>query len=70
MIRRAIRLWTNPNDIVVSMFGGIASEGVVALELGRRYIGCELKESYWGQGWKNLKESVRQQESLFDEVTA
>ncbi len=55
VIRRAINLWTNPNDIVLSPFGGIGSEPYVALESGRRAVACELKESYYKQMTANCK---------------
>ena len=54
VIRRGIELWTNPGDTVLSPFAGIGSEGYVALELGRKYIGVELKESYYKQAVANL----------------
>ena len=54
VIRRAIRLWTNPGDVVLSPFAGIGSEGYVAIEQGRRFIGAELKESYYRQARANL----------------
>lgn len=60
VIRRAIRLWTNPNDIVWSPFAGIGSEGYVALQEGRRFVGAELKASYYAQAAKNLAEAVPQ----------
>lgn len=53
--RRAIRLWSNPQDIVFSPFAGIGSEGHVAIQEGRRFIGAELKESYYNQAVLNLK---------------
>lgn len=62
VIRRGVELWTNPGDIVLSPFGGIASEGVVARELGRKYIGIELKESYWKQAVANLQAADNQQD--------
>jgi superfamily II DNA or RNA helicase len=62
--RRAIRLWTNPGDLVLSPFAGIGSEGFVALEMDRRYIGVELKKSYFKQACENLRQAKRQQ-SLF-----
>ena len=49
VIRRAVRLYTNPDDIVYSPFGGIGSEPYIALEQGRRAIAVELKESYFSQ---------------------
>jgi len=55
VIRRGIDLWTNPGDIVLSPFAGIGSEGYVALELGRRFVGVELKESYYQQAMRNLQ---------------
>jgi DNA modification methylase len=60
VIRRGIRLWTNPGDIVLSPFAGIGSEGYVARELGRRFIGVELKESYYRQAVANLTNAGRQ----------
>ncbi len=66
LIRRAIRLWSSPGDVVWSPFGGIGSEGVVALEEGRKYIAAELKESYFRQAVKNLKAaSIPKQRDLF-----
>jgi len=55
VIRRAVRLWSNPDDLILSPFAGIGSEGYVALEEGRRFVGIELKESYWKQAQANLK---------------
>ena len=55
VIRRALNLWTNPNDIVLTPFMGIGSEVVTALENGRRAIGVELKDSYYNQAEKNAR---------------
>lgn len=54
VIRRGIHLWTNRDDIVLSPFTGIGSEGYCALEMGRRFVGAELKKSYFDQAAKNL----------------
>ena len=54
VIRRGVELWTNPGDIVLSPFAGIGSEGHVSIELGRKFIGIELKESYYKQAVANL----------------
>lgn len=53
VIRRALNLWTNPGDTVLTPFLGIGSEAYVALELGRKAIGIELKPSYYAQAVKN-----------------
>lgn len=65
VIRRALRLWTNPNDIVLSPFAGIGSEGFVSIQEGRRFIGIELKGSYYGQAVANLKAAEKRQDGLF-----
>lgn len=54
VIERAIELWSNPGDIVLSPFGGIGSEGWGAIGLGRKFIGSELKRSYFEQACANL----------------
>ena len=59
VIERAIFLWTNPNDIVLSPFAGIGSEGYQALRMGRRFVGAELKESYYAQALRNLQEAEK-----------
>lgn len=63
-IERCVRLWSNRGDLVLSPFAGIGSEGYVSLQHSRRFIGIELKESYFNQAVKNLQAAVRQ-ESLF-----
>jgi DNA modification methylase len=68
VIRRAIKLWTNPGDVVWSPFAGIASEGFVALEMGRRFIGSELKRSYYQQSCRNLDRALAINMGLFAEV--
>jgi DNA modification methylase len=55
VIHRALQLWTNQGDLVFSPFAGIASEGYESIKLNRRFIGIELKPSYFDQGVKNLK---------------
>lgn len=54
VIERALVLWSNQGDVVLSPFMGIGSEGYMALKYGRRFIGTELKESYWRQACQNL----------------
>jgi len=61
VIERSVELWSNPGDTVFSPFAGIGSEGVVALEMGRKFIGAELKRSYWNQAKANLGRAARQE---------
>ena len=62
VIRRGVKLWTNPNDIVFSPFGGIGSEPYVAIQEGRRGIACELKESYYKQMVGNCRNAANNQQ--------
>jgi hypothetical protein len=65
VIQRAVELWSNPGDLVLSPFAGIGSEGFVSLQLGRRFVGFELKQSYWEQACKNLAQARISMGELF-----
>ena len=65
VIRRGVDLWTNPGEVVLSPFAGIGSEGHVALQMGRRFIGVELKNSYYQQAARNLHAALRTTADLF-----
>jgi DNA modification methylase len=67
-IRRCIQLWTNPGDTVFSPFAGIGSELYVALQLGRKAVGAELKTSYYEQAIANIATIKNQQQDLFSDV--
>jgi DNA modification methylase/superfamily II DNA or RNA helicase len=54
-IERCVRLWSNRGDLVLSPFAGIGSEGHEALRLGRRFVGIELKPSYYRIAVQNLR---------------
>lgn len=55
--RRALRMWSNPGDVVLSPFMGIGSEGVVSIEEGRKFVGVELNPNYYRQAIKNLQDA-------------
>lgn len=66
VIERCMQLWTTDGDVVFSPFTGIGSEGYVALQMGRKFIGSELKESYFALAKRNLHEAENiSQGSLF-----
>ena len=78
VIRRGVELWTNPGETVLSPFMGIGSEGHIALGgatgagarlAPRKFVGFELKRSYYEQAVKNLRAaSTVRQMALFDSV--
>lgn len=73
VIERGIELWTNPGEVVLSPFAGLGSEGFVALGMGRRFVGIELKESYYAQAVRNLRraeESAGSQSLMFADAEA
>ena len=59
VIRRGLALWSAPGDTVLSPFMGIGSEGHVSLEMKRKFVGVELKTSYYKQAACNLEASSR-----------
>lgn len=65
VIERCLTLYSNPGDVVLDPFNGIGSTGVKALEMGRRYIGVELKPEYAAQAAKFLAEAEASKDTLF-----
>jgi DNA modification methylase/superfamily II DNA or RNA helicase len=63
-IERCVKLWSNPGDVVFSPFMGIGSEGYQSLKLGRKFIGIELKESYFNAAVKNMAAAVEDEAQL------
>lgn len=56
VIQRAVELWSNPGEVVLTPFMGVGSEVYGAVRLGRKGLGIELKESYYKQALKNLEQ--------------
>ena len=65
VIARCLELWTNPGDVVLSPFAGICSEGFESVIRGRKFVGIELKESYYNQGIKNMEIAEKRIKSMF-----
>lgn len=70
VIRRCVDMWSNPDDVVFSPFAGIGSELYVALQLGRKAIGAELKPSYFRQATSHLTALDCEPNDLFQKVSA
>lgn len=68
VIERGVQLWSKSGDTILSPFMGIGSEGYIAIKRGRKFIGCELKESYYNVALKNLEiaENELHCDDLFD----
>lgn len=66
VIHRLIELYTNPNETVLTPFMGVGSEVYGAVSLGRKAIGIELKDTYFKQAVKNMKDCKLM---TFDEPT-
>ena len=63
VIKRLIKLYSNPGELVFSPFAGIGSEGYTALKLGRRFLGCEIKPEYHKVALLNCKRAFESTES-------
>lgn len=73
VIERCVKLWSNPGETVFSPFMGIGSEGFQAVQFGRKFFGCELKESYFNQAVGYLKQAelnLANSVTLFDAAEA
>lgn len=70
VIERALELWSRKDDLVLSPFAGIGSEGYCAVKMGRRFVGAELKESYWRLACENLKQAEMEPADLFGSMIA
>jgi len=74
VIDRALVLWSNPGETVLTPFMGVGSEVYGAVRAGRRAIGIELKTSYFRQAVKNVaeaeKEWTAEQAPLFAEASS
>jgi len=64
LIKRAVQLWSAPGDVVLSPFAGVGSEGVGALQMGRKFIGFELKESYYEHAQSFLRQAENESNSV------
>ncbi len=63
VIRRCIRLYTSPGDVVLDPYMGIGSTGFVAIEQGRSAVGYELKESYHRQAVAACERAARERQN-------
>ncbi len=70
VIERALVMWSNVGDTILSPFTGIGSEGVMALKMRRKFIGTELKESYWKQACRYIAAQDNQDDLFYRELTA
>ncbi len=70
VIENSLFLWSNPGDVVFSPFMGIGSEGAMSLKHNRKFIGTELKESYWRQACKHIASAEATAGDLFSGVAA
>jgi DNA modification methylase len=66
LIERALTMWSNPGDIVLSPFMGVGSEGVQSVKLRRKFLGVELKKSYFDVASRYLATGEMNAVSLFD----
>ncbi len=68
LIERCVTMWSNPGDVVLSPFMGIGSEGVVSVRLKRKFLGVELKLSYFATACRNLAAAEAHAPTLFDAI--
>lgn len=73
VIDRCVELWSNPGEVVLTPYMGVGSEVYSPVSMGRKGLGIELKDSYYKQAIKNLKDvnkrfDSEKEPSLFNEI--
>lgn len=58
VIDRAVVMWSNPGETVLTPFMGVGSEVYGSVRAGRRGVGIELKPSYYKQATLNLEKAA------------
>lgn len=58
LMKALIEKHSNQNDLVLDCFAGSATTGVAALELQRRFIGCEISSEYYQKSLIRLQNTV------------
>ncbi len=70
VIERAIVLWSNEGETVLTPFMGVGSEVYGAVRNGRRAVGIELKPTYYRQAVKNLDAAMRECQGTAERQTS
>jgi DNA modification methylase len=67
LVERLVRLYSNPGETICDPFSGLGTVAVKAIEHGRQYVGCELKDSYVEAQLKNIDRAlhIQTQQTLF-----
>jgi hypothetical protein len=65
-IKRCLKLYTKPGDVVMDPFNGIGSTGYEAIKMRRKYLGFELKPEYAKQASRNLDDAEKSTGDMFE----
>jgi DNA modification methylase len=60
VIHRCVQMWSNEGDVVLSPFAGVGSEGYESILMERRFVGVELKDSYFTAACSNLNRAEKE----------
>jgi len=63
LLERIIIASTKENDLIFDPFAGSSTTGVAAINLNRRFVGCELESKYIEISILRLKESLEKRKS-------
>ena len=67
VIRRVLQLWSLPCERVFSPFAGVGSEGLVSVQMGRKFLGVELKSEYVDHASGFLRQAESETGDLFSD---
>lgn len=55
ILKHIIKIASNPNDVVLDPFMGVGSTAVAALQLNRKFCGCEINKEYYEASIERIK---------------
>jgi site-specific DNA-methyltransferase (adenine-specific) len=56
LVKRCLEASTNPGDLILDPFAGSGTTGIAALQLKRRFVGCEMGADHASLAVKRLSE--------------
>lgn len=66
ILKKMIDIASDKDDVIFDPFMGVGSVGVAALELGRRFIGVEIDETYFAAARKRIEDTLTKNDKLTD----
>lgn len=61
-----VTLFSNAGELICDPFTGSGSTGIACIKSGRRFVGCEINESYFDLACRRLSQTTKQTDIFLD----